>query len=242
MTFSAKRDLLLVLYIIFLTLANLLGSKITGFPISWDIGEWQGEVNIRFSVGLLLFPWLFLITDIIAETLGRQEAQKFVKLAFLVQVVTFVCIFIFINLPPVGRSQAPVSPGVEYSFNQAYAKILGSSLRIIVGSLTAFAIAQTLDVHLFHYLKKKFQNRWLWLRNNLSTTVSQFIDTAIFYTIAFAPLPFALPVIGLEAGDGLAWMTIWSIFWPYYLQKVLLAMFDTPLVYLGKKWLQRSEK
>jgi len=95
--------------------------------------------------------------------------------------------------------------------------LLIADWRIALGSITAFMISQTLDVSIFHYIKQKAEKLW-WLRNNLSTIISQAFDTIIFFTVAFA---FVLPagaIVKMILGD--------------YTVKIVMALLDTPFFYL----------
>jgi len=95
--------------------------------------------------------------------------------------------------------------------------IMIADWRIALGSITAFMISQTLDVNIFHYIKQKAQKLW-WLRNNVSTIISQAFDTMVFFTVAFA---FVLPadaIVKMILGD--------------YMVKIVMALLDTPFFYL----------
>ena len=98
---------------------------------------------------------------------------------------------------------------------QEFAAILGSTTRIIIASMIAYLISQFHDVWLFHLLKKRFKHRHLWLRNNISTFLSQTLDTTIFIVIAFYGDRPLLPLIGGQL-----------------VVKWLIAVTDTPFVYL----------
>jgi len=95
--------------------------------------------------------------------------------------------------------------------------IMIADWRIALGSITAFVISQTLDVNIFHFVKKKAERLW-WLRNNVSTIISQAFDTILFFTVAFA---FVLPadaIVKMIMGD--------------YMVKIVMALLDTPFFYL----------
>ena len=94
--------------------------------------------------------------------------------------------------------------------------ILIADYRIAFASIFAFLLTQTLDVHIFHYFKQKYQRMW-WVRNNVSTIISQGFDTVIFFFLAFA---FVMPfeqIVKLIIGD--------------YLVKIVIALLDTPFFY-----------
>ncbi|MFP4400487.1 MAG: queuosine precursor transporter [Candidatus Woesearchaeota archaeon] len=100
----------------------------------------------------------------------------------------------------------------------------------MLASLTGFIIAQYHDIWAFNFWKKLTKKKHLWLRNNLSTFVSQFIDTVIFTFIAFY---LVTPEYNIAR--------MISMIIPYWLLKVLFAIIDTPLCYLGVKWLKREK-
>ena len=111
-----------------------------------------------------------------------------------------------------------------------YTTIFGTTIRIFIASITAFLIAQLHDVWAFNFWRQKTKGRYLWLRNNLSTIVSTFIDTTLFMFIAFYALTDKFTVIYL-----------FQLIVPYWLIKVLFALFDTPFCYLGVRWLRSSK-
>lgn len=200
-----KTDVLLGLFIGCLILANILGTKITTI------------FGIRVSVGIFFIPALFLITDIIAEVHGRKKAQCFVYIAVLVLIVMWIMTYVCIKMPP--------NPTWEHQ--GIYEIIFGGSLRMIFASLIAFVLSQFHDVWAFSFLKKKTKGKYLWLRNNVSTIVSQLIDTTVFMFIAFYGISPKFNTL-----------FIISLIIPYWLFKVGFAIIDTPLCYLGVKWLK----
>ncbi|MBU1202391.1 MAG: queuosine precursor transporter [Nanoarchaeota archaeon] len=204
---SFKTNLLLSLFVGCLILANILGTKITTL------------FGIRVSVGIFFVPVLFLVTDIIADVYGKKKAQEFVVMGLIVMVITLVMTFFAIILPP----------NPTWGNQAAFELIFGASLRMIIASIIAFMLSQFHDVWAFDFLKKKTKGKHLWLRNNLSTIVSQAIDTTIFMFIAFYHITpkFDVPFII-------------SLIIPYWLFKVAFSILDTPLCYLGVKWLKKN--
>lgn len=207
MTKSLKVDIMLGVFIASLIAANLLGTKITTF------------FGVAVSVGIFAYPITFLITDIIAETLGRDRSKQFLYAGLVAQILVLAVVLIAIELPANAR----------FELNEEYGKIFGNSARIIIASLTAFLISQSHDIWIFHKLKAKFENRMLWLRNNISTMISQFIDTTLFMFIAFY-----MVTPKFDAAF------IFSLIIPYWIFKVVFAALDTPLIYAGVRWLKRS--
>ena len=124
---------------------------------------------------------------------------------------------------------AVLLPAAQRSFvsDAEYSKIFGTTLRIFAASIVGFFISQMHDVWAFEFWKKKTKGKFLWLRNNASTIVSQFIDTVIFMFIAFYAIS---PKFTVEY--------VFALIIPYWLIKVAFALFDTPFCYLGVKWLR----
>jgi queuosine precursor transporter len=200
-----KTDLLLGIFIAALVLANILGTKITTL------------FGIRVSVGIFFVPILFLITDVISEVYGKKKAKQFVIISVVVLLVLFAATYLSILLPE----------NATWGNQAAYESIFGASLRMIIASVIAFVISQFHDVWSFHLLKKVTKGKFLWLRNNASTAVSQFIDTTLFMFIAFYAISPKFTV-GF----------IFSLILPYWLFKVAFAAIDTPFVYLLTAWLK----
>ncbi len=203
---TTKVDILLALFIASLIGANLLGSKITVF------------FGISVSVGIFAYPISFLITDIITEVFGKHKAKNFVLAGFLSLILIMALTYVSIKLPAANR----------YTYNNEYKIIFNASLRMIVASMVAFILAQLHDVWMFHKLKEKTHGKFLWLRNNISTIISQLIDTTLFMFIAFYAITPKFTA-----------SFIFALIIPYWLFKIAFAILDTPLVYLGVKWLKK---
>lgn len=207
MNLNNKTNILLGLFVAAIVAANLLGNKITTI------------LGVSVGVGILSYPILFLITDIIEEVHGKEKAKNFVYTGVIAIVFVFILTIISLWLPPASR----------FTWNQEYTTVFGISLRIMVASLAAFFISQIHDLWAFNFWKKKTKGRYLWLRNNASTIISQFIDTIIFMFIAFYQVTPKFDVF-----------FIFTLIIPYYMLKILVALCDTPLCYLGVKWLKSS--
>jgi hypothetical protein len=203
-----KTYILLGVFVAALILANLLGGKIAVIA------------GITFSVGIFSYPITFLVTDIISEVHGKQTSKKFVIVGFIALLLTLILLLLSVFLPPASF----------WRLQKEYASVFLQTPRIIIASITAFIISQFHDVWAFHWWKNKTQGKYLWLRNNASTIVSQLIDTTIFIFIAFYLVTPEFTVIKMV-----------HLIWPYWLLKVGVAIFDTPFVYLGVKWLKGKE-
>lgn len=164
--------------------------------------------GLTATLGNIMYGTLFLVTDALGEKYGLKDAKKAVYLgifSLLATVVIMQMVLLFM-------------PSSEDFAQESLLTIFGLLPRIALGSLTAYAIAQLFDVHIFNYLKvRQGDGRKLYLRNILSTLASQALDTLIFVPIAFLGV-FPVTVV-LE----IALTT--------YLIKVLVAALDTPFVY-----------
>lgn len=165
------------------------------------------------TLGNVLYASVFLSTDILSEKYGKSEARKAVLLGFIALVMATVYMQIALRFTP---SEADFS-------QESLSTIFGFFPRIAIGSLAAYFVSQMHDVWAFHFWKERTSGKHLWLRNNLSTLVSQMLDTLIFCFIAFW---------GDESIPG---DVFWSIVMTTYLFKVVVGLADTPFIYIAKK-------
>ena len=196
-------------------LALFIGSLVAANLIGLKIADF---VIFEASVGILAFPITFLITDIVEEVHGKKKAQEFVFLGALTLIFILVLTAIAVGLPYAERSLV----------KEEYDEIFGTTLRIVIASVIAFILSQAHDVWAFNFWKQRTKGKYLWLRNNLSTMVSSFFDTTIFMFIAFYGI-----------SDKFTVSYVFSLIIPYWLVKILFALGDTPLCYLGVKWLKK---
>jgi uncharacterized integral membrane protein (TIGR00697 family) len=212
-----KLDFLISLYICCIAISELMGAKT--FPL-FTIGNFP----IHASVGIFVVPLIYSINDTITEVFGKEKAQSIVRSGLVM--VFFLLLFSLLatHLPPSKRFLPS---------EKAYEMIFTVSARIAAASLTAFAIAEFLDVFIFIKIRQKFGKKALWLRTNIANFISEFFDTALFITLAFYSLdkPFA---------NNLAFLI--SLILPYWLLKCGMSIIETPLVYLGVKWLKGKQK
>jgi len=203
---NSKLMVLLSIFVGLLVGMNLLGGKIISL------------FGISVSVAIFMVPLTFLITDMVAEVYGKNTVKWFIYGGVITLLMILGFTYLFVMLEPHARFAG---------LNDAYISTFGLSIRMTIASIVAFVISQLHDIFAFEYWKKRTGGKMLWLRNNLSTIVSQMLDTLIFMFIAFyqiAPKFTAMFIISLAI--------------PYYLFKVAFAVIDTPLVYLGVKWLK----
>ncbi|MEN3008021.1 queuosine precursor transporter [Pseudothermotoga sp.] len=162
-------------------------------------------------IAVLCYPITFSITDIVTEVYGKKVAQKIVWSGFFVSVVLVLYSKIVTVYPPANL----------FEQNEAFVKVFSSTPRIVLASMIAYVLSQTHDVWAFHLWKRITEGKYLWMRNNFSTIVSQFIDTCVFITIAF---------FNVVPGNVLL-----KMIFSQYVVKFIIALIDTPFVYLGVK-------
>ena len=161
-----------------------------------------GPVSI--PAGVLAYCITFVCVDVINEIWGRRYANMVVLTGFIGLGLTFLLIWLALWWPAASF----------WHKEEEFRSILGMTPRIIAASMAAYVVSRFHDVWLYNLLKNRMHGRHMWLRNNLTTMLSQLIDTMVFITIAFYGV---LPLLPLIAGQ-------WAV-------KVLIALFDTPLVY-----------
>ncbi len=204
---NKKLTILFSLFIALYTASNLLGIKIVTF---WGVNT---------SVGIFIAPFLFLITDAIEEVYGKNVVFNLITAA----IISLIFIFGFLSLA------IWMEPAARFTHNTEYTTIFKFSLRMIFASIAAFFISQLNDMFIFAYLKKKTQGRSLWLRNNVSTIISQTIDTFIFmYLFLYKMTPKFDAIF------------VFQLALPYLSLKIFFALCDTPLVYGLVKWLKKD--
>lgn len=177
--------------------------------------------GLNATLGNIMYGTLFLATDSLGEKYGHKTAKKAVWLGFITLIAMVVIMQLALVFEP---SQNPDNKDFALDVQNSFELIFGLLPRIALGSLIAYIISQLFDVYFFQKIKEKFDgDRFLWLRNNGSTLVSQAIDTLIFVTIAFLGHPdYPLPI----------WV---DILITTYIIKVMVAALDTPFIYLIKK-------
>ena len=208
-----KMDLLVSIYIFGIIVSELMGAKT--FPLL-DLGFYK----LNASVAIFLIPLLFTINDVIIEVHGAERARSVVRSGLLMIGLVFGFIMLAISLPPSKRFMETEG---------AYDTVFGKSARISLASLTAFALADFLDIYIFSKIRQKFGKSKLWLRNNASNFIAQLIDTVVFMTLAF---------YAFDRGFGDNWSFLVSLIIPYWLLKCSMSVIETPLVYIGVRWLR----
>lgn len=194
---SKKRtNLFLVLSGIFISnalLAELIGVKIFSGEALFDLPGAQlnilgSKLDFNLTAGVIIWPVVFVTTDIINEYFGKQGVKKITLLTVILILYAFLVITIVTGLPPaqfwiqLNNTDPQGNPfNIDFAFNSIYRQGLG----IIIGSLVAFLVSQFLDATVFHWLRKYTGSKKIWLRATGSTLVSQLIDSLVVLFIAF---------------------------------------------------------
>lgn len=156
------------LFITALVVCNLIANKF----VSVDLGFY----TFTLSAGVLPYPITFLITDILSEMYGRKKTSRVVLMGFAALLFTILILWLGKQFAAIESS--PVSDSV---YNAAF----GNSQRVIFASMTAYLVAQLVDVRSFHFWKRLTNGKMLWLRNNASTMLSQLVDTTLVVGVLF---------------------------------------------------------
>ncbi len=200
----SRRDLVFIILTgIFVTnaiLAEILGTKL--FMIA----------GANMTVGVLLWPVVFVTTDVVNEYFGKAGVRSLTFLTIGLIGFTFLALLVAISIP--ASKISPVS-------DEVFSAVFGQSLWIIVGSITAFLVSQLIDVTVFWFLRGKTGAKQLWLRSTGSTVISQLIDTFVVLGIAFY-LPGKM---GLNDYVNISFTN--------YAYKFLIALLMTPIIYLA---------
>ncbi|MBK7885578.1 MAG: queuosine precursor transporter [Chitinophagaceae bacterium] len=220
--------LFIILSAIFITnalIAEVIGVKIFSLEKTFGFNQWVfnifGEQVSPFTLtaGVLLWPVVFIMTDIINEYYGMKGVRFLSYLTAVLIIFAFLIYFIAIRLTPVDWWVNSSVANGEDNMQTAYHSILGQSNWIIIGSLVAFVIGQLVDVASFHGIKKITGERKVWLRATGSTLISQLIDSFIVIFIAF------------KIGQGWSFQKVLAISLSNYLYKFIVAIVLTPVIY-----------
>lgn len=233
---TKKQFLFVILAAIFLTnaiLAELIGVKI--FSLEQTLGFEPANISIlgyvldfNLTAGVMIWPVVFITTDIINEYFGKKGVRKISFIAVGCISYAFLMIFLVTKLDPATfwlQVNGSDDEGNPFNVNFAFNKIYTQGLGIIVGSIVAFLIGQLLDVVVFQRLRKFTGEKMIWLRATGSTLVSQLIDSFVVLALAFYVL----------APDNARWefSQVISVGTINYIYKFIVAIALTPLIYLG---------
>ena len=208
---AAQRIYILLgaLFITSLVVSNLIFQKFF-YWYPFDI-EIFGSKLFEISVGILPYPITFLITDLISEIYGKKRANDVVVTGIFASLFSLLIIYT--------ASMVPATPW-SYVKDDMFNTVFGNSAIAVFASMLTYLFAQFVDIQIYHFWKKLTKGRHLWLRNNFSTWFSQFVDT---FTIVFLLCSFGI----------IDWANFNGLLISGFLFKVIVAVLDTPLLYLG---------
>ena len=200
---------LAALFITSLVVSNLIFQK---FFFWQPFGELTvfGAPIFEVSVGILPYPITFLITDLISEIFGKKMANKVVVAGIFASVFSLLIVYTSASAP--ATSWSPVA-------DAQFTNVFGNTIVAVFASMMAYLLAQFVDIQIYHFWKRVTQGKHLWLRNNFSTFSSQFIDT---FAVVFL----------LSAFGEISWDRFWGLVIAGFLFKVMIAVADTPVLYL----------
>ena len=197
------------LFITSLVVSNLIFQKFFYWNPFGDITIF-GVSLFEISVGILPYPITFLITDLISEIFGRKKANQIVTAGIFASFFSMGIILV-----------SEVAPAIESSpiDDKTFTKVFALSPLAVFASMIAYLFAQYIDIAIYHFWKRLTKGKYLWLRNNFSTFLSQFIDTFI--------------VVGLLCVFGiLPWDLFFGLVVSGFVFKIFIAFLDTPFLYL----------
>jgi uncharacterized PurR-regulated membrane protein YhhQ (DUF165 family) len=215
------------------SLERVFGREPSQFTLLGESG-----LSYNLSAGVLLWPIVFVMTDVINEYFGKRGVRILTYLAVGLIAYAFFMYYMAIGLPPadfwvtshydnLSPEKAAIVQEQVGDYNYAFQLVFGQGLWIIIASITAFLIGQLVDVFIFHRIKKVTGEKWIWLRATGSTLVSQFIDSFVVLFIAF------------YIGAGWSLPTFLSICLFQYSYKFIVAIGMTPLIYLAHYGIDR---
>lgn len=197
------------LFITSLVVSNLIFQKFFyWYPIDIEIFD---SKLFEISVGILPYPITFLITDLISEIYGKKRANDIVIAGIFASLFSVGIILVADCVPAI--SDSPVD-------NTTFKNVFSKTIIAVGASMFAYLFAQFIDIRIYHFWKNRTKGKHLWLRNNFSTWLSQFVDT--FSIISLLCYFEVLP-----------WSSFKGLLISGFLFKVLVAAFDTPFLYLG---------
>ncbi|MCE7996053.1 MAG: queuosine precursor transporter [Roseivirga sp.] len=230
---NKKTSLFIILAGIFITnalIAELIGGKIFSFEKTLGADPLEiplfGDFLLQFNLtaGVLLWPVVFILTDIINEYFGKEGVKRLTYITVGLIAYAFVVIYLAMELAPADfwlNINATDSEGNPFNINTAFNKVLSQGLNIIFASLVAFLLGQFVDVYVFHKLRKITGKNKIWLRATGSTLVSQFIDSFVVLIVAFYFLADWSLVQVLAVGI------------TNYIYKFIVAVVLTPTLYMA---------
>ena len=232
---SKRHILFLVLGSFFIAnaiIAEFIGVKIFSFEKTVGLAQlnlniFGNALSLNLTAGVLLWPIVFIMTDIINEYFGHNGVKLFSYIAAALVAYAFAAVYFAIKLTPADFWVTKQTNLGTVNMQSAFNAIFGQGLWIIIGSLVAFLIGQIVDVWVFHFVKQRTGEKYLWLRSTGSTLVSQLIDSFVVLFIAF------------YIGAGWDLKLVIGIGVVNYFYKFIVAIVLTPALYLLHKIIDR---
>ncbi|MBC7983873.1 MAG: queuosine precursor transporter [Candidatus Obscuribacterales bacterium] len=191
-------------------------------PFNWNLFGQQGSLS--FTAGVLMWPLVFVMTDIVNEYFGPRGVRFISWLAVALISYAFLAAYMAIHLAPAEWwVTVNVSQGVP-SMQQAFTAIFGQGMWTIVGSIVAFLVGQLIDVSVFQAIRRATGERWVWLRATGSTWVSQLVDSFVVLYIAF--------VLGPQQWTTDLFLAVGTVNYAY---KAAMAILMIPVIYLVRR-------
>jgi queuosine precursor transporter len=214
-------------------IAEFVGVKIFALEPTLGMSPWNWSLfgqsgSLSFTAGVLLWPFVFVLTDVINEYFGQKGVRFISWLAVGLIAYAFLAAYLSIGLEPAQWWQVVNRERGVPDMQAAFANVFGQGLWTIGGSIVAFLIGQLIDVTVFHRIRRITGERWVWLRATGSTAVSQLIDSFVVLYIAF--------VIGPQHWPTSLFLAVGTV---NYVYKVLMAFLMIPLIYLTRRWIRR---
>lgn len=196
------------LFITSLVVSNLIFQKFFYWNPFGDVQVF-GVSLFEISVGVLPYPITFLITDLISEIFGKKKANQIVTAGIFASFFSMGIILVADVAPAIASS--PLS-------DETFSQVFSLSPLAVLASMLAYLAAQYVDIAIYHFWKKLTKGKYLWLRNNFSTFLSQFIDT--FTVVGLLCIFKVLP-----------WDLFFGLVVSGFLFKIFIAFLDTPFLY-----------
>lgn len=215
-------------------IAEIIGVKIFSLEKTLGISPihirlFGNDLSVNLTAGVLLWPVVFIMTDIINEYYGMKGVKFLSYLTAGLIAFAFIIFYGAMKLAPADFFITSKQGSGVPDMDKAYNSVLGQGGFIIIGSLTAFILGQLVDVFVFHKIKKVTGEKRIWLRATGSTLISQFIDSFVVLFIAF----YVGTRVNASGND---------FVWPFglfiavgivnYIYKFIVALILTPVIYL----------
>lgn len=236
MIYNKPALLLLILGTFFVSnaiIAEFIGVKIFALEdtFGWKTFNWNlfGETgSLNFTVGVLLWPFIFIMTDIINEYFGMKGVRRLSFITALFILYAFGIVYLAIHMSPADFWPKSMETNGVADMQAAYSAVFGQGMWIIAGSLSAFIFSQLIDVSVFHRIKFLTGEKRIWLRATGSTVISQIFDSLIVLYVAF--------VLGPQKWSINLFLAVATV---NYIYKVLAAIILTPVLYLVHIWIDK---